>query len=50
MDAKNVKNVQDVIHVPSSWILKRGKIGNMWFGGHKGISNGTPQSKLELNT
>ena len=36
IDAINVKNVQDVIHV------LRGKFGNMWFGGHKGTFSRTP--------
>ena len=49
IDTINVKNVQDMIHVPSPWILK-GKTGNMWFGGHKGIASGTPWSGLELDT
>ena len=29
---------------------QRGKIGNMWFGGHKRISSETPKVILEFNT
>ena len=46
---KMFKNIQDIIHVPSPWIIK-GKIGNMWFGGHKGISSETPWSDYEFDT
>ena len=36
IDAKNVKNVQDVIHVPSPWILKGKKLRTCGLEGIKG--------------
>ena len=36
IDAKNVKNIQDVIHVPSPWILKGKKLGTCGLEGING--------------
>ena len=43
INAINVKNVQDMVHVQAHESLT-GKIGNMWFEGHKGIFNPLKQA------
>ena len=50
IDAINVKNVQDVIHVPNSWILQGEKLGTYDLEGIKGLPTEPPEVGLELDT
>ena len=50
IDVINVKNVQDVIHVPSTWILKGKKLGRCGLEGIKGPLAEPPKVGLELDT
>ena len=43
----NAKNVRELVHAPSPWILK-GKFGKMWFEGDKGISSRTFWSRPKI--
>ena len=50
IDAINIKNVQDVIHVPSLCILKGKKLGTCGLEGIKGPPTEPPEVGLELVT
>ena len=50
IDVINIKNIQNVIHVPSPWILQGENLGKCDLEGIKGLPTEPPELGLELDT